>query len=172
MPESQTKDIVKQTTSSSPKQIVDPLVFQASTLDDISVKLSKLISQSELNRKYLNAILKEQRDEADEGQELTQDGNVLSTEFTFVDIGQLRQGLRVKGFELANDGIDNAIYFAWNTTRAGLEPSLDDPTSSLTKFRLLQPDDSIKIIFNRRVISNISLLGQGGSSTYRLWMVW
>lgn len=167
MPESQTKDI-----KPKPKEIIDPTAYPVILLDDLSVKLSKLIDLTTLNRKYLNAILKEQRDEADEGQELTHDGTVLSTEFEFIDIGQLRQGLRVKGFELANDGINNAIFFAWNTTQAGLQPSLDDPTSSLTKFRLLQPSDSIKIIFNRKVISNISLLGQGGSSTYRLWMVW
>jgi len=154
------------------KEIVDPTAYPVVLLDDISVKLSKLIDLSTLNQKYLNAILKELRDEADEGQELTQDGTVLSTEFTFIDIGQLRQGLKVKSFELANDGVDNAIYFAWNTTQAGLEPGLDDTTSNLTKFRLLQPGDSIKIVFNRKVIMNIAIIGQGGSSTYRLWMVW
>jgi hypothetical protein len=155
-----------------PKEIVDPLTLQVTTLDDISVKLSKLIDITTINQKYLNAILKEQRIEADEGQELTQNGTALSTEFTFIDIGQLKQGLKVKGFELANDGVDNAIYFAWNQTQGGLQPSLDDPTSSLTKFRLLQPGDSIKIIFNRKIIRNVSIIGQGGSSTYRLWMVW
>lgn len=155
-----------------PREIVDPLTLQVTNLDDISVKLSKLIDITTLNQKYLNAILKEQRDEADEGQELTQDGTVLSTDFTFIDIGQLRQGLKVKSFELANDHVANSIYFGWNVTKGGLQPSLDDPTSSLTKFRLLQPGDSIKIIFNRKVIQNIALLGQNGSSTYRLWMVW
>jgi len=168
MPESQTKDIVKQ----KPKEIIDPTAYPVILLDDISVKLSKLIDITTLNRKYLNAILKEQRDEADEGQELTHNGTVLSTEFEFIDIGQLRQGLKVKSFELANDGDTNAIYFAFNTTQAGLEPSLDDTTSNLTKFRLLQPEDSIKIVFNRKVIRNIAIIGQGGSSTYRLWMVW
>lgn len=155
-----------------PREIVDPLTLQVTNLDDISVKLSKLIDITTLNQKYLNAILKEQRDEADEGQELTQDGTVLSTDFTFIDIGQLRQGLRVKSFELANDSTTNSLYFAYNTTKSGLEPSLDDTTSSLTKFRLLLPGESIKIIFNRRVIMNIALLGNGASVPYRLWMVW
>ena len=154
------------------REIVDPLTLQVTNLDDISVKLSKLLTIEEKNQLYLNAILKELRDEKDEGQELTQDGTVLSTDFTFVDIGQLRQGLRVKSFELANDSTTNSIYFGWNVTEAGLQPSLDDPTSSLTKFRLLNAGDSIKIIFNRRVIRNIALLGNGASVPFRLWLVW
>jgi hypothetical protein len=120
----------------------------------------------------LSAILKEQRIEADEGQELTQNGTALSTEFTFIDIGQLRQGLKVKAFELSNDSSTDSLYFGWNVTEGGLEPSLDDPTSSLSKFRLLSPSDSIKIVFNRKVIRNIALISQQGSSAYRLWLVW
>lgn len=153
-------------------EIVDPTAYPVILLDDISIKLTKLLAQSELNQRYLASILKEFRDEADKGQELTQNGTVLSTEFSFIDLGQLRQGLRAKSFELANDGDTNAIYFAWNQTEAGLEPSLDDPNSSLTKFRLLNPGDSIKIIFNRKVIRNIALISQQDSSTYRLWLVW
>lgn len=154
------------------RQIIDPRNFSTITLDDISVKLTKLLEVEEKNQKYLNGILKQQRDEADEGQELTHNGTALSTEFEFIDIGQLRQGLRVKSFELANDSTTNSLYFAWNTTKAGLEPSLDDPNSNLTRFRLLNAGDSIKIIFNRKVIQNISLLGNGADVPYRLWMVW
>ncbi len=177
--------IPKSTGSSSfispfkPKETVNPQTFTAVTLDDISVKLSKLVNieiiNKELlisNQKLLTSILQELKDDADEGQELTQNGTVTDTEFVFTDIGQLRQGLRVKGFELANDGTDNAMYFGWNVTEGGLQPSLDDPTSNLTKFRLLQPGDSIKIIFNRKVIRNIALISQQDSSAYRLWMVW
>lgn len=171
MPELQTKDI-KNIVKSKPKEIIDPTAYPTVLLDDISVKLSKLLSQSELNQKYLNAVLKELRDEADEGQELSENGTVLSTEFTFIDIGQLRQGLKIKSFELVNDSTTNSLYFAWNTTKAGLQPSLDDPHSSLTKFRLLQPGDSTKRVFNRKVIRNIALLGNGASIPYRLWMVW
>lgn len=154
------------------KQIIDPLVLQATTLDDVSVKLTKLLEVESKNQRYLNAILKELRDEIDEGQELTKDGTVLSTEFTFIDIGQLRQGLRVKAFELVNDSKTDSLYFAWNTTKAGLQPSLDDPTSPLTKFRLLNAGEHIKIIFNRKVIQNIALLGNGANISYRLWLVW
>ncbi len=155
-----------------PREIVDPLTLQATTLDDISVKLSKLLDVQSKNQKYLNAILKELRDEVDEGQELTQNGTVSNTDFTFIDLGQLRQGLKVKSFELANDSTTDSLYFAYNTTKAGLEPSLDDPNSSLTRFRLLNAGDTIKIIFNRKVIQNIALLGNGADVTYRLWMVW
>lgn len=154
------------------KQIIDPKVYNTVVLDDISIKSSKLLSQSELNQKYLNAILAELRNEADEGQELSENGTVLSTEFTFIDIGQLRQGLKIKSFELVNDSTTNSLYFAWNTTKAGLQPSLDDPHSSLTRFRLLQPGDSTKRVFNRKVIRNIALLGNGASVPFRLWMVW
>lgn len=168
MPELQTKDIVKQ----KPREIIDPTAYPVILLDDISVKLSKLIDITTLNRKYLNAILKELRDEADEGKDLPQNGTVLATDFTFIDIGQLKQGLKIKSFELANDSSTNSLYFGWNVTKAGLQPSLDDPTSSLTKFRLLEAGDSIKIVFNRKVIENIAMLGNGASVSFRLWMVW
>jgi len=158
--------------SLSGKQIVDPLVLQATTLDDVSVKLTKLLEVENKNQRFLNAILKELRDDVDEGQELTQDGTASNTDFTFIDLGQLRQGLRVKSFELANDSTTNSIYFAWNTSRAGLQPSLGDTTSSLTKFRLLDAGETIKIIFNRKVIENIALLGNGASVPFRLWLVW
>jgi hypothetical protein len=160
------------------KQIINPATFQAVTLDDISVKLSKLINlenrRLDLETRRLevdNAILKELQDQRDYGQELPQNGTVLSTEFTFIDIGQLRQGLRFKSFDLANDDTTNGIYFAWNTTQAGLEPSLDDVTSPLTKFRILNAGDSIKIVHRNDVIQNVSLLGQGGSAVFRLWLL-
>jgi len=162
-----------------PKETINPQTFTAVTLDDISVKLSKLL---DLDKKRLilesrrldieTKILKELEDEADEGQELTRDGTVLSTDFTFIELGQLRQGLRVKSFELANDDTINGIYFGWNVTESGLQPSVDDTTSSLSKFRILNAGDSIKIVFNRKVIQNIALLGQGGDAVFRLWMVW
>lgn len=169
-----------------PKEIINPQTFTAVTLDDISVKLSKIIDLEsrrldletrlvglETRRLDLETkILKELEDQRDEGKELTQNGTVLSTDFTFIDLGQLRQGLKARSFELANDDTTNGIYFAWNTTEAGLQPSLDDPTSSLTKFRILNAGDSIKIVSRYKVIMNIALLGQGGSATFRLWMVW
>lgn len=155
-----------------PKQRINPATFQAITLDDISVKLSKLIDLETRRLDLETKILKELEDQGDEGKELTENGTVLSTDFTFIDLGQLRQGLRVKSFELVNDDTTNGIYFAWNTTKAGLQPSLDDPASSLTKFRILNPGDTIKIIFNKNVIQNIALLGQGGDAVFRLWMVW
>lgn len=154
------------------KQTINPATFQAITLDDISVKLSKLLDLEIVRLDVENKILKELGDRRDEGKELTQDGTVSSTDFTFIDLGQLRQGLRVKSFELANDDITNGIYFGWNTTEAGLQPSLDNPTSLLTKFRILNAGDTIKIIFNNRVIENIALLGQGGDARFRLWAVW
>jgi hypothetical protein len=162
-----------------PKQIINPATFTAVTLDDISVKLSKLVDLNIQNQKLLisnqntlGSILEQLLEEADEGQELTQDGTVLNTDFTFIDLGQLRQGLRVKSFELSNDHATNGLYFGWNVTEGGLQPSLDDPVSSLTKFRILNAGDSIKIIFNRKVIRNIALISQQGSVPYRLWMVW
>lgn len=153
------------------KQVINPATFQAITLDDISIKLSKLLDLESRRLEVDNAILKELQDQRDYGQELPQDGTVLSTEFTFIDIGQLRQGLKFKSFELVNDDTTNGIYFAWNTTKAGLEPSLDDVTSPLTKFRILNAGDSIKIVHRNDVIENIALLGQGGSAVFRLWFL-
>lgn len=162
-----------------PKQIVNSTTFQAVTLDDISVKLSKLLDldtkRLDLESRRLEvetAILKELEDRRDKGKELTRDGIVLSTEFTFIDLGQLRQGLRAKSFELVNDSTTDSLYFGWNVTQAGLQPSLDDPTSSLTKFRLLNAGDSIKIKHNVEIIENIALLGNGANILFRLWMIW
>jgi hypothetical protein len=162
-----------------PKETVNPQTFQAVTLDDISVKLSKLFDLETIKlgveKKRLDvekAILKELQDRRDQGKELPQSGTVLSTDYTFIDLGQLRQGQKAKSFELLNDDPNNDLYFGWNTSEAGLQPSLDDPQSSLSKFRILGAGESIKIKNNVDTIENIALLGKQGDVVFRLWFVW
>lgn len=162
-----------------PKETVNPQTFTAVTLDDINIKMSKLINLENIRlgteRKRLaveDAILKELQDRRDQGKELPQSGIVLSTDFTFLDLGQLRQGLKAKSFELANDDLVNDLYFGWNTSEAGLQPDLNDPTTPLSKFRILGAGENIKIKNNVDVIENVALLGRGGNVTFRLWLTW
>lgn len=162
-----------------PKETVNPQTFTAVTLDDISVKLSKLIELDTIKlgmekKRYdvETKILKELEDRRDHGKELPQSGTVSSTDFTFIDIGQLRQGQRAKSFELVNDDLVNDLYFGWNTTQAGLQPDLNDPLTPLSKFRILQPGENIKVRNNVDVIENVALLGRGGNATFRLWLTW
>lgn len=59
-------------------------------------------------------ILKEMKDEADEGEFLVQSGTVTTTEFTIIDT-QIAPNHPVKGYFIQNDG-ENAIYIAHNAS--------------------------------------------------------
>lgn len=171
------KDLPKNLTF-KPKQTIDPFAFQALTLDAISVNLAKSAgiheeSQKILveNQKLLSSILQELKDEADEGEVLTQNGLVQSNDFTFIET-ITAPGHPVKGYAIINDGPDNSIYVAHNTTKAGLQPDIDNITSSISRFRLVQVGEEIRFVFNRRKIYNVTIIAASGTSNIRTWLVW
>lgn len=153
-----------------PREIVDPLTLQVTNLDDISVKLSKLIDITAINQKYLNAILKELRDEADEGEFLTIIDTATTTDFYFYET-TTAPGHPVKGYAISNEG-PNTIYVAHNTTKAGLQPSIDDVTSRLSRFQQILSGEEVRYIFNRRKIYNIAMLAKDADSIFRMWLTW
>jgi len=160
-----------------PKETVNPQALTAVTLDDISTGIDELIKIEKDNQKLLaNSftllanILEEVREEADEGAVLSQSGTVTTTDFIFMDTISAPEH-PVKGYAVKNDG-PNSIYVGHNVTKAGLQPSLGDITSSLSRFREIKNKEEIRFIFNRRKVENVAFIAVGGSSLYRSWLVW
>lgn len=157
--------------------IVNPQALAAISLDDIASGINELIKIETDNQKLLaNSyglfadILSELREEADEGEVLPVNGIVTTSDFIFIDTITNPEH-NVKGFSIKNDG-PNSIWVGHNVSKAGLQPSLDDVTSPLSRFREVKNKEEIRFIFNRRRIENVALLGKDGSSSYRGWLVW
>lgn len=153
------------------KQIIDPKVFSTISLDDINVKLSKLIDIETLNQRYFASILKELRDEADEGGYIRSFGTVTTTQFTIID-PMLAPNHPVKGYIIRNDG-PNPIFVGHNVAPdTGIGPNIVDITSDTTRFETINADEDVRFRYNRNKIRNIYLLANGGDSTYRGWLIW
>lgn len=138
---------------------IKPDIFVATTLDEISRKLGILVDTN-------SKVLKELVDERDEGEYLRREGTVTTTMTTFDILGIL--GFPVRGYEIHNDGV-NTIIFAHNLT-----PSLIDPTvdTNNTRFSTLLVGDNIRFIYNRKIVRNIYLKANTGTSDFRLWLLW
>jgi predicted O-methyltransferase YrrM len=160
-----------------PSETVNPQALVAINLDDISASLTELIKIETDNQKLLAAsfelqaaILQEIREEMDEGEVLSVSGTVTSTDFVFIDTISAPEH-PVRGYSIKNDG-SNTIYVGHNVTKAGLQPSISDVTSNLSRFRQINNKEEIRFIFKRRKIENVAILAQTGSSSYRGWLVW
>ena len=160
-----------------PKKIIDPSVFMAVTLDDISRNLKglsdiskHLINLTEVtnkNNEILDNILKEQINERDEGEYLRRDGTA-TTIYTIIDIVGLLSH-NVKGYIIKNDGA-NIIYMGHNVvTGSSLDPDIEVSTS---RFSTILRNEELKFQFNRRKIRNIYIRSDTGTSDYRLWITW
>lgn len=160
-----------------PKKIIDPSVFMAVTLDDISRNLKglnevtkHLIGLNEItnkNNEILSDILKEQIDERDEGEYLRKDDIATNIKFTIIDIkGTL--GRCVKGYSFKNDGL-NTIYLAHNIGGNVLDVDID---INSTRFESIHSKEEFKISYNRNKIRNIYFKTLVGNSDYRLTLVW
>lgn len=164
-------------------KIIKADIFVATTLDDISRKLSNLSNihndfsnlahiTSDLvhvNKEILdrnNKILKELTDERDEGEYLRREETASTTLTTYDIIGIL--GFPVKGYEIHNDG-NNTILFAHNLTLSLIDPNVD---TSNTRFSSLLSGDNIRFIYNRKIVRNIYLVTSLGTSAFRLWLIW
>jgi len=115
-------------------------------------------------------ILKELKNEADEGEVMRLSGTVTTTEFTILNT-ITDPGHPIKAFEFNNDG-ENSIYVGFNVVLSGEGADIIDVTNNLSRFDLIQPTEDISYSYNRRKIRNIYLLSSGGDSTYRLKLIW
>lgn len=171
--------------SQQPNYTADPNVFSLITLDDISLKLNKLIDLSITNQKTLTSILEytiknEKRLEviqdqilagADNGQFLRTDGTVTTTEFTIIDTN-IAPGHMIKSYTIKNDGLNN-IFVGHNVAVSSrVDADIIDVTTLTSRFDVILPNEDIKFVYNRRTIRNIHILAQGGNSSFRAWLSW
>jgi hypothetical protein len=174
-----------QQSTQQPSYTIDPNVFSMITLDDISLKLNKLVDLSITNQKTLASLLNytvknEKRleviqdqllEDADEGQLLRLSGTVTTTQFTIIDT-MAAPGHMVKAYTVKNDGPNN-IYVAHNVAVSSeVDADIVDVTSNVSRFNIVEPNEDIKFTFNRQRIRNVHILASGGDSQFRAWLVW
>lgn len=152
------------------KKILEAILVSQENLEHLNAITKKILEATLINQKYLNAILKELRDEADEGEFITLIETVTTTDFTFVD-SSIEPGHSVKGYAVTNDG-PNTVYIAHNSIREGLQPDLVDVTSSISRFQQILPGEEIRYIFNRKKVYNLAILARDGDSICRIWLTW
>lgn len=165
--------------------IIEADKFMAMTMDDISLKLDKLITLSIINQKTLSSLLEYTIDNgkrltsileelaagADEAGVVRQDGTVTTKRFIIIDTMNA-PGHMVKGYTVRNDG-PNTIFVAHNAAFSSeLDADITDVTSSDSRFEKVLPNEDIKFSFNRNNILNIHILAQDGNSDFRVWLVW
>jgi hypothetical protein len=158
-------------------------------LNNISVQLGKLLnSQSEQiqmlkqqtdalkqqtvvmssQQNTLSAILKELSDYNDGGDYLIQQGTATTDlSQNIIDLLGLL-GYPIKGYVIKNDGA-NTIEIGHNITPSVIDSNLQTVTG---KFYPLFAHEEHKEMFNRKVIRNIYMRTDTGSSAYRLWLLW
>lgn len=171
--------------SQQPSYTIDPNVFSMITLDDISIKLNKLIDLSIINQKTLSSLLdytvkNEKRleiiqdqllEDADEGQLIRLSGTVTTTQFTIIDTN-VAPGHMVKSYTVKNDGPNN-IYVAHNVAISSeVDADIIDVTSNVSRFNIVEPNEDMRFTFNRKRIRNVHILASGGDSQFRTWLVW
>lgn len=164
---------------------IDPNVFSLVTLDDISIKLNKLIDLSITNQRIFTSILEytiknekrlavienELLSEADNGAFLRTDGTATTTAFTIIDTNKA-PGHMVKGYTVKNDG-PNDIFVGHNVAiSTEVDADIVDITTLTSRFDKISPNEDIKFIYNRRTIRNVHILAKGGNSQFRAWLVW
>ena len=170
---------------SSIPTIIDADKFMAMTMDDISIKLDKLVdllvkNQNTLsslleytvkNEKRLEIIQNQLLEEADEGQFIRMSGTVTTTQFTIIDTN-VTPGHMVKGYTIKNDGPNN-IFVGHNVAISSkVDADIVDVTTAVSRFDIVEPNEDIKFVFNRKRIRNVHILAQGGDSQFRAWLVW
>lgn len=136
---------------------------------DICEQNENIISIMKDIKKINLAILKEERDEADEGGRMQIHGKVGYREFFIIDT-QKDPGHRVKSFIARNDGPED-IFIAYNAALSSVGPSIEDVRKSVI-FERLEKDEKIRYRFNRNVIKNIYILAHEDESRFRIDLSW
>lgn len=181
---------IERSESDNVRNIIDPMLTVV-TMDDISIKLSKLLEYSDRNEKILSSILEQTvksqqrlsdiqqqlsivKDEniadADEGEYLILRGTVTTTDYTIIDT-QINPGYPVRGYIIKNDG-PNILLAGHNIVLSGVDPDLVDVTSNITRFFRVLNGEDVKFSYNRNKIRNIYMLGSGGNCSFRIWLIW
>jgi hypothetical protein len=136
---------------------------------DICEQNENMISLMKDIKKINLAILKEERDEADEGGRIQIHGRVHDDKFFIIDT-QKDPGHKVKAFIARNDGPED-IFIAYNAAISSIGPSIEDVKKSLI-FERLERNEDKRYSFNRNVIKNIYILAHKGESHFRVNLAW
>lgn len=151
--------------------ILNPTLSNFVLLDQIAKRLGTLVKVEEDNKKLLGAILKEERDGADEGEYLVLSGKVHTDKFTIIDT-QISPGHPVKGYFISNDG-PHTIKVAHNAALSSVGPDITDVENSNTnRFISLLENEVTEFSYNRNKIRNVYILGTEGKSSFRIKLVW
>lgn len=155
-------------------EIIEPDASIYVTLDDISQKFSKLLkTQAEIlktasrDQKLLSSILKELKDEADEGEYFRQEAIANPSTFDIIDFLAIL-GFPVRGYMIKNAGV-NTIHYGHNISDLSIDTSID---TSSARFNTLLANDEDKFTYNRKRIKNIYIKSVGGNSAYKFRAVW
>jgi hypothetical protein len=147
--------------------ILNPALSNFILLDQISKRLGILIKVQESQQQVLGAILKEERDGADEGEYLVLSGKVCPDKFTIIDT-QIAPGHPVKGYLIQNDG-PYTIMVAHNAAISSVGPDIMDVEDSNTnRFIPLLAKETAEFSYNRNKIRNIYLLEREDKDAYRV----
>jgi len=150
------------------KKTIDPGVFLAGTLDDISRKLSELLILNGSVEKLNKSILKELTDEADEGEYMFVQGTATTdTSQNITDLLGM-MGHPVKGYIIKNDG-GNTLEVGHNITPSSIDSTVQTASA---RFYPLFAGEQHKEMFNKKVIRNVYLRTAAGTASYRLWLLW
>lgn len=156
----------------------------ALSLDSISTDIEELIAIEKENQKIqldnqkllancytlLADVLTELREDADEGGDLPISGTVNTTDPIFVDTITVPEH-PVKSVIIINDG-QFSILAGRNVTKAGIQPTLEDVTSNLSRYREVKPGEDVRFIYNRRRTDNVAFVAIGGNCAYRCYLAW
>ena len=140
-----------------------------SSQSDICEHMKEMYTALSDIRKINLAILKEQRDGADEGGRMQIHGKVGHKAFFVIDT-QKDPGHKVKSFIARNDGPKD-IYIAYNAAISSIGPSIEDVRKSVI-FEKIEKDEKIRYNFNRNVIKNIYILAHEDESRFRIDLSW
>lgn len=132
---------------------------------------TKLLEVTHDNQKLLGSILGELQADADAGEFLRTSGTVTPNRFVIIDT-MVAPGHMVKGYTVKNGGPNN-IFVAHNAAISSeVDADIIDVTGTVSRFEIVEPNEDIKFVFNRKKIRNVHILAQGGNSSFRAWLVW
>lgn len=131
--------------------------------------------QFEVHTRLLESILKELQDDADEGEYYLVQGTATTTiTDNVIDIPSVlgMPEFKVKSYLIINDGNANNLRVGHNITRGMITSAIDIVGQARSRFFNVQPLENIRITYNRKVIENIYIITNTGTSNFRLWLFW
>lgn len=154
-----------------PEEKFDLQIMNRELLEEQIKHTHQLGTQTRL----LEAILKQLEDEADEGEYYLVQGTATTTiTDNVIDIPFVlgMPEFKVKAYIIKNDGAVNNLRTGHNITTGMITSAIDIVGQARNKFYNVLPGEDIKITYNRKVIENIYVITNSGTSAYRLWLLW